>query len=149
MKNYKNYIYLFLPLVLGTIVGFIINGSIDYNIVNKPPLSPSGSIFPIVWSILYLLMGLSYMLFKQNDNDDTISLYYYLQLGFNLFWSILFFSFKLRLLSILWIIILDILVIILFIKYLKTNKISAYLLIPYILWILFATYLNIGVYILN
>lgn len=149
MKNYKFWINLFLPLVLGTIVGILINGSIDYNIVNKPPLSPSGTLFPIVWSILYFLIGLGYALYKENYSDDDISLVYYLQLGFNLLWSIIFFSLKLRFISIIWIIILDILVIILFIKYLKTNKISAYLLIPYILWILFATYLNIGVYLLN
>lgn len=148
-KNYRFYIDLFLPLILGTFIGIIINNNMDYNIINKPPLSPSGIVFPIVWTILYLLMGLSYALFNEKDNDDTISLLYYLQLGFNLLWSIIFFSLKLRFIAILWIIILDILVILLFIKYLRNNKISAYLIIPYILWILFATYLTIGVYILN
>ena len=148
-KNYRFYIDLFLPLILGTFIGIIINNNMDYNIIIKPPLSPSGIVFPIVWTILYLLMGLSYALFNEKDNDDTISLLYYLQLGFNLLWSIIFFSLKLRFIAILWIIILDILVILLFIKYLRNNKISAYLIIPYILWILFATYLTIGVYILN
>lgn len=143
----KKYINLFLPIILGTIIGFIIKDSIDYNIINKPPLSPSGTIFPIVWSILYLLMGLSYTLYYEKYNEESII--YYLQLGFNLLWSILFFSLKLRFISILWIIILDILVILLVIKYLKTNKISAYLIIPYLIWTIFATYLNIGVYLLN
>lgn len=143
--KYKFWIKLFLPLVLGTIVGILINNNIDYNIINKPPLSLSASIFPIVWTIIYLLIGLGYALY----DDEDISLIYYLQLGFNLLWSIIFFTLKLRFLSILWIIILDILVIILFIKYLRTNKLSAYLLLPYLLWIIFATYLNIGVYILN
>lgn len=147
-KN-KFYINLFLPIVLGTFVGLITN-NMDYFILNKPYLAPTGIVFPIVWSILYLLMGLSYAIFSNNDTNEKISEIYYIQLGLNLLWSIIFFTLQLRFLAIIWIILLDIMVIYLTYLYYKNNhKLSAYLLIPYIIWILFATYLTIGIYILN
>ena len=144
-----NIFRLFLPLAIGLIVGLLINNSIDYTTLIKPPLSPPSITFPIVWSILYLLMGISYYLYrKDNNNPHTIRNYYY-QLLFNYLWSILFFILKLRFLSIICILILDALVIYLYNSFLSQSKKSSYLLMPYIIWILFATYLNIGIYILN
>ena len=61
MKKIIKYLPIFIPLLLGTLVGIIIPSN-NYSIINKPPLSPPGIIFPIVWSILYLLMGISYFL---------------------------------------------------------------------------------------
>ncbi len=145
----KKLFWLFFPIVLGGITGFIIKGFMDYDFLIKPPFSPKGIIFPIAWSIIYLLMGISYYLFRKDYFNESVIKTYYLQLGFNILWSFIFFVFKLRLLSVIWILILDILVLILFKKYLKVKKISAYLIIPYIIWIIFATYLNIGIYILN
>ena len=145
----KNIFYIFFPLLVGTVVGFAISGSIDYNTLTKPPLSPPSIVFPIVWSILYLLMGISYYLFKRNNNDNTISFIYYLQLFVNAMWSIIFFLWELRFLAIIWILLLDVLVILLIYLFSKKSKISSYLNIPYLIWILFATYLTIGIYILN
>jgi tryptophan-rich sensory protein len=146
----KNSFYIFLPLILGSIIGFIISDYIDYSTLIKPPLAPPKIAFPIAWSIIYLLMGISYYIFKKNTlytkKEDFI---YYLQLIVNLLWSIIFFVIKARLLAVIWIIILDILVIYMFFLFLKKVKISAYLNIPYLLWILYATYLTIGIYILN
>ena len=150
MSNFKSSIfYLFFPIVVGSIVGFLISGSIDYNSLNKPPLSPPSIIFPIAWSIIYLLMGISFYLYKKTDDSLLIDIVYYLQLFVNLLWSFIFFVWKLRLFAVIWIILLDILVIYLIYLFLKTSKISAYLNIPYLLWILFATYLTIGIYVLN
>ena len=145
----KNIFYIFFPLLVGTIVGFAISGSIDYNTLTKPPLSPPSILFPIVWSILYLLMGISYYLFKRNNNDNTISFIYYLQLFVNAMWSIIFFLWELRFLAIIWILLLDVLVILLIYLFFQKSKISSYLNIPYLIWLLFATYLTIGIYILN
>ena len=145
----KNIFYIFFPLLVGTIVGFAISGSIDYNTLTKPPLSPPSILFPIVWSILYLLMGISYYLFKKNNNDNTISFIYYLQLFVNAMWSIIFFLWELRFLAIIWILLLDVLVILLIYLFFQKSKISSYLNIPYFLWCLFATYLTIGFYVLN
>ena len=149
-KIFKNVFYLFFPLIIGGIVALLISGNIDYNILEKPPLAPPKILFPIAWSIIYLLMGISYFLIKRN-NDDTkqINDIYYIQLFVNALWSIIFFIFKWRFVSILWIILLDIFVIYMVYLFSKKNKISAYLNIPYVIWILFATYLTIGIYILN
>ena len=92
-------------------------------------------------------MGISYYLYRKNSDEKNIL--YYVQLIVNLLWSIIFFVFKFRLLAIFWIILLDILVYLLIVRFKRVNKVSAYLNIPYLLWCLFATYLTIGIYILN
>ena len=122
----------------------------DYNDLIKPPLSPPGIVFPIVWTIIYLLIGISYTLLKEKGEapKETQQLYY-TQLILNYLWTFIFFVFRLRLLSVLWIIILDVLVVIMTYQFYKQNKLSGILLIPYVLWLLFATYLNISIYFLN
>ena len=146
----KNLFYLFFPLIIGGIIGFLISGNIDYNYLEKPPLSPPSILFPIIWSIIYLLMGISYFILqKDNLVDNKISYIYYLQLFVNTLWSIIFFIFKWRFFAIIWIIILDILVIYMIYLFFNKKKISAYLNFLYLGWILFATYLTIGIYILN
>ena len=138
------------PVVLGGIVGLFISMFMDYNTLNKPPLSPPGFIFGIVWTILYILMGISYGLLESKDLvDNQINKVYYSQLIVNLIWPVLFFVFKLRLISAIWIILLAILVVKMLIVFYQKNQLAAYLQIPYLLWTLFATYLNIGVYLLN
>lgn len=151
MSKIKTYaVSILIPLVLGGIVGLIISGSMDYELLLKPPFAPPGFLFPIVWSILYILMGLSYGILKSNSqNDAEIDFIYYLQLIVNLLWPIAFFVLKWRLFSFFWIVILDVLVIIMIIKFYKRNKITGLLQIPYILWTLFASYLNLSIYLLN
>ena len=149
MKLSRKLFYLFLPVILGSVVGFIISGSIDYNQLVQPPLAPPSWLLPVMWTIIYLLMGISYYLLKQDNDNECLSRVYYLQLGVNLLWSIIFFLFKLRLLACIWIIILDILVCLMIYWFYNTKKISGYLNIHYLVWILFATYLTIGIYVLN
>lgn len=142
--------YLFFPLILGSIVGIIISGNIDYTTLNQPPLAPPKILFPIVWSILYLLMGISYFLYRRENKEDLLEpIIYYSQLFINLLWSIVFFVFKWRFFSIIWILLLDIVVIYMIYLFFQKKKISAILNIPYLIWILFATYLTIGIYLLN
>ena len=149
MKKIINFFRLFLPIIIGGIVGIIIKNYIDYSLIEKPALSPPKLAFPIAWSILYLLIGISYYIYRKNNYDKKTIQIYHIGLILNALWSIIFFVLKLRLLSIIWIIALIIITIILFINYKKQNKISAYLLIPYIIWLIYATYINIGVYLLN
>ena len=141
--------YLFFPLLLGIIVGLITSNSINYTSLIMPSFSPPKILFPIVWTILYLLMGLSYFLLKKKDNTNKQSIIYYLQLFVNLVWPIIFFKFDLRFLSVIWIILLDILVIFMIKSFYEKSKPSSYINIPYLIWCLFATYLTIGIYILN
>ena len=146
----KRIIYSLLPIVGGSLVGLIISGYMNYGDMVKPPLSPPSYIFPIVWTILYILMGISYFIAtKDNGNDKELNQIYILQLLVNFFWPIIFFVLKMYFTAFFWIILLLILVIIMIKELLKINKISGYLQIPYLIWLLFATYLNIGIFLLN
>ena len=151
MSNLKIYVKsILITVILGGLVGFIISGYIDYNSLQKPPLAPPSSSFPIVWTILYILMGISYGILKSNNLvDSKISLIYYSQLIVNLLWPSAFFVLKWRFFAFLWIILLVVLVINMIIQFYNKNQLSGLLQIPYLLWLLFATYLNLGVYLLN
>lgn len=138
------------PVLVGAIVGILISGSIDYDSLEKPFLAPPSSAFPIVWTILYILMGVSYGILKSKDLiDSKINFIYYLQLFFNALWPIAFFILKWRLFAAIWIIILAILVFIMIVRFYQKDKIAGLLQIPYLAWTIFATYLNISMYILN
>ena len=139
-----------IPVIIGGIVGIIISSSIDYNSLERPFLSPPSIAFPIVWTILYILMGISFAILESNQlTDKKTNLLYYTQLGFNALWSIIFFLLKWRLFAFIWIIILAILIICMILNFYRKNKIAGLLQVPYLLWVLFASYLNIAIYILN
>ncbi len=127
--------YILLPLLSGALVGFLIKGDTK----TYDGLIP-GYIFPIVWSLLYILIGISTYLVK--DNKDLLSIYKY-NLLINLSWSFIFFTFNMKLLAFIWILLLIVLTIYMISKFYKYNKVSAYLLIPYLLWLIFASVLNI------
>ena len=151
MKNFKIYLKsILIPVLVGIIVGLITSSFNDYDLLIKPFLSPPSLLFPIMWTILYILMGISYGILKSKSlTDANVDFIYYSQLIVNALWSIFFFVFKLRLFSFFWIILLGILVAIMIYVFYKKNKVAGLLQIPYILWVLFATYLNFGFYILN
>lgn len=139
-----------IPVLIGGIVGLIISSAIDYNSLQKPFLAPPSIVFPIVWTILYILMGISYGILKSKGlTDKKIDIIYYMQLAVNALWSIIFFLLKWRLFAFIWILILDVLVILMIIKFYKKDKTAGFLQIPYLLWVLFASYLNLAIYILN
>ena len=139
-----------LPVLGGAIVGIITSQSIDYNALKQPQLSPPSALFPIVWTILYVLMGVSYGILKSKEQTDKdVDLIYYGQLIVNYLWSFTFFVFKWRFFAIFWIILLAVFVVIMIARFYRKDKIAGLLQIPYLLWVLFATYLTIGVYFLN
>lgn len=146
----KRIIYSLLPIIGGAIVGLITSGYMDYQDMIKPPLSPPGIVFPIVWTILYILMGISYFIAtKDNEDNKELDQIYLLQLFVNFIWPIIFFVLGMYFTAFLWIVLLIILVIVMIKELLKNNKISGYLQIPYLIWLLFATYLNLGITLLN
>ena len=151
MNKFKIYLKsILLPLILGGIVGLITSKTMDYEALAKPPLSPPGIIFPIVWSILYTLMGISFAQLEINNlHDNDTKKVYYEQLIVNLSWPIFFFTFKWRLFSILIILLLLILVIRMIRVFYRKEKLAGLLQIPYLLCLSFATYLNIFTYFLN
>ena len=147
MNKFKLFIDILIPVAIGGFISLIINPYVDYNSLVQPPLSPPSIVFPIVWTILYVLMGISYYLLKNPSKKEKII--YFVQLGVNALWSVFFFIGKFYLFSFIWIVLLDVLVIFMIGIFYHNNKASAYLQIPYLIWILFATYLNLGIYILN
>ncbi len=149
-KILKSLYHLFLPIILGSLVGLLISKSIDYTELIKPPFAPPKIFFPIAWTIIYLLMGISWFILNRKDlADSDDALVYYFQLFINLLWSIIFFLLKWRFVAVIWIIILDIVVYYMLYLFSKKNKLVVYLNIFYALWITFATYLTIGIYMLN
>lgn len=149
--NYKLLIInILIPLAVG-IIGNLLGNPNTYSIINKPSFSPPAILFPIVWTILYTLMGISsYIIMISNDtNKNKAYLVYIIQLIVNGLWSLFFFRFKLYLFSFFWIILLISLVVIMIYKFYKINKLSAYLQIPYLVWLIFASILNLSIYILN
>lgn len=144
----KNILIVLLPLLGGIIVS-LLTDSKSYKVLNKPLLSPPSIVFPIAWTILYLLMGISLLIsLKENKESDVIKSFV-LQLIFNYLWPILFFTLKMYTFSIVVLLILIVLVINMIINLYKNKKIAGILQFPYFIWLLFALYLNIGVAILN
>ena len=139
-----------IPIIVGGAVGLITSNAINYNDLIQPAFAPPSFLFPIVWTVLYVLMGVSYGILDKNGLvDSEINSIYYLQLTVNALWPFIFFVFKWRFFAFIWIVILDALVIDMIIKFYKKNKTAGLLQIPYLLWILFATVLNLAVYLLN
>ncbi len=118
----------------------------------KPPLTPPGWVFSVVWTILYALMGFSsariWLTPESKDRSKGLNLYV-VQLIVNFFWSLLFFNAQTYGLAALWLILLWILVLLMIIEFSKVDKLAAWLQIPYLIWLTFAAYLNLGVWFLN
>ena len=142
------------PLIVGGISAAITGGGMElFEQVNKPLLSPPGWIFPIVWTILYTLMGISSYLVLTSSADQekirrAISVYVY-QLLVNFLWPTLFFNFQWFLFSFLWLVLLIVLTAIMIRRFYEISKPAAYLNIPYFLWLCFASYLNLTIWHLN
>ena len=125
-----------------------------YNKINRPPLAPPMVLFPIVWSILFVLMGISSAVVweKRKDNSEVVSdalKTYALQLIVNFFWTIIFFNMQAYLFAFIWLLLLLVLIIIMIVQFKKISPLAGYLQIPYALWVAFAGYLTLMVYILN
>ena len=141
-----------IPLVAGGVSAFLTMGSMEtFSALNQPPLSPPPVLFPIVWTILYVLMGISsYLVYKSDCSGRSACLKVYgVQLLFNIIWPLIFFNMRMYLFAFIWLIVLLLLVIITAILFYSCKKIAGYMYIPYIIWLLFAGYLNIAIYILN
>ncbi len=150
--NKELVISILIPLFIGIISSLLsFGGMSEFDMLKKPFLTPPGFLFPIVWTILYILMGYSsYLVYDENNyHTDCCLKIYALNLIVNFLWSPLFFGLGLRLFSLIWIVVLDLVVIYMILCFYKVNKKAAYLQIPYLIWCLFATYLNLFFYLLN
>lgn len=153
--NLRKLLTSLVPPYLAALLGLAFTAK-SMNIYEKlvtPPLSPLGIIFPIVWSVLYTLMGIAFYIVRSSAARPSIKkkgyTVFYLQLVFNFMWPILFFRLMLYELSAIWLSVLIVLVVLNTGYFAKAKKEAGILLVPYILWSAFALYLNIGISILN
>ena len=142
-----------LALLVGGLSSVITQGQMEaFSALRQPPLSPPGWVFPVAWTILYLLMGVGMaIVWRKSDGERrrrAVTLWG-VQLAANFLWPLLFFLWQLWLLSLVWLVVLLILVANMTSEFEKTSVTAARLQIPYLLWLLFAAYLNLGVWILN
>ena len=149
----KIWLFLGLPLAVGGLAALLSGGMADYGNLAQPPLSPPGWVFPVVWSLLYLAMGYaSYRVYSRGEDPGTVRtglIAYGAQLFLNFLWPIVFFRFEAFLAAFVVLIALWIAIVITMWQFYKSDERAGDLLIPYLLWVTFAGYLNLGVYLLN
>lgn len=143
-----------IPLAVGGLAGLLSRDGMNvFASLEKPPLSPPGWLFPVVWTILYVLMGIaSYLVFTSGADRKTVGAalrVYGFQLAINFLWPIFFFNFGWYLFSFVWLLLLLLLILVTFARFWKISVPAACLLIPYLIWVVFAGYLNLGVALLN
>ena len=150
----KLIISLVIPLAVGGLSALVTGGSMDiYGEVTQPPLSPPGWVFPVVWSILYVLMGVSLYLVWASDAPKEQKAAAFVVFGINLLlnflWSPIFFAARGFLAAFVVLVLLWLSVIGVIIAFSRIKKAAGLLQLPYLLWVTFAGYLNLGVYLLN
>ena len=144
-----------IPLSVGIISALLTQGNMNiYEEVVTPPLSPPSFLFPIVWTVLYILMGISAALIYTDNNalkriKDRALYTYAASLFVNFFWSIIFFNMRAFLFAFIWLLLLLFLIISTITQYKKINQKATYLQIPYAVWVAFAGYLNFGIWFLS
>ena len=143
-----------IPLAVGGLSAWLTQGSMEeFAALNQPPLSPPGWVFPVVWTILFLLMGIaSYLVWTSGAERSCVRSAlesYVLQLAFNFVWPLLFFRWGLYGAAFLWLLVLWVLILVTLMRFYRISKPAGWLLVPYALWVLFAGYLNLSIYLLN
>ncbi len=146
MKRKPFLISLSISLGTGVIAGFFTSsGMMRYQDMYHPPLAPPGWVFPVAWLILYTLMGIaSYRIYKKNPKAEALKLYL-IQLAVNFAWPILFFNLRWYLFSVLWLFLLWYLVSVMIKEFGRIDECAGKLMIPYLIWLTFAAYLNIAI----
>lgn len=156
LKKLKPFIVsVVIALAVGGISAAVTSGSMDiYSEINRPPLSPPSILFPIVWTILFTLMGISAALvwkFNESKPYDVRNalVVYAVNLAVNFIWSLIFFNMQAYLFAFIWILLLLAVIVAMIILFKRVSPLAAYLQIPYLLWVTFAAYLNFAIYLLN
>ncbi len=154
-NTWKNYVFwiIFVEAV-GFLSGWLSREGTELysNVIEQPPLSPPAIVFPIVWTILYALMGIGvariYSSSFSKERSESL-LIFFVQLAFNFFWSIIFFNLQAFGFAFFWLVALWVLIVLMIVSFYRVDKLAAVLQIPYLIWVTFAGYLNFGVWMLN
>ena len=147
-------ICILIPLATGGLAALLTVGSMqDFEALNQPPLSPPGWLFPVVWTILYTLMGVaSYFALETPTSEDekkNAFKVYFLQLFFNFLWSIIFFTLGAYEIAFVWLVALLALIVVTTVRFYRIKPVAGLLMLPYILWVSFAGYLNLAIAYIN
>ena len=147
-----------LPLVVGLVASALTgNTMMEFGRLKQPPLAPPAWLFPVAWTILYILMGVaSYLIYRlktRNKAEKRLKtaelVVYFVQLFFNFMWTLIFFALGARWFALGWLIAMWLMILTLILMCGKNCKAAAWCLVPYILWCTFATYLNVMIAVLN
>ena len=143
-----------IPLLVGVVSALLSGGGMEvFASVINPPLAPPAWLFPVAWTILYTLMGISsYLILTSEASVEAIQEamnVYALQLLVNFLWPTFFFNFGWYLFAFFWLVLLWLLVLLMIWKFKDISKLAAILNIPYLLWLTFAGYLNFSIWLLN
>ncbi|MBQ6901486.1 MAG: tryptophan-rich sensory protein [Oscillospiraceae bacterium] len=143
-------IFVLISLGVGALSAFLTRDSMDiFDTVTKPPLAPPAVVFPIVWTILFILMGLGAARVYLKEPGSKALYIYGINLAVNFFWSIIFFNMRAFGFAFIWLLLLIAVVVLMIISFFRIDKLAAYLQLPYLLWLLFAGYLNLFIYLAN
>ena len=154
-KNWKTYAFwILLSEGVGALSGWLTRDGMKVyeQTVTQPPLSPPPWVFPVVWGILYALMGIGaarVYLAPASNNRSRGLLLFLVQLVFNFLWSIVFFNLQAYGFALIWLLALWVLILWMILAFRRVDKPAAWLQIPYLLWVTFAVYLTFGVWLLN
>lgn len=153
MKKRNIYIFFIaISLLTGVLSALITRSNMDiFDTVLKPPLTPPAVVFPVVWTILFTLMGISAArIYINNENKWNCSLTVWsIQLAVNFIWSLIFFNLQAFLFAFIWLLLLWVLILFMIILFYRQDKLAALLQIPYLFWVTFAGYLTLSIYLLN
>ena len=140
-----------IPLAVGGVSALLTRGGMEsFEALNKPALSPPGWLFPVVWTLLYILMGAaSYLVLTSGKPNKAALTVYGIQLVFNFFWPVIFFNLEAYLFAFIWLVMLWILIFLTMFLFYRISEPAGYFIIPYFLWVTFAGYLNFSIYLLN
>ena len=151
-RNKTLIVQVVLALLAGGLASLLGGDTADlYQRLTAPPLAPPGWVFPVVWTVLYILMGLAAgLVARSEDMDrDRALFFYYVQLGMNVLWPLVFFRFEWITFGAVWLLLLVVAVGITQRQFRTVNTAAGWLLVPYLVWCLFALYLHVGFAVLN
>ena len=154
-KSVKNLIVaVIIPLGAGVLSGLLSRSSVgEFESAVKPPLYPPEWLFPVVWTVLYILMGVaSYLVYTSDSAESKVNCglsLYFTQLALNFFWPIIFFVLSAYLFSFIWLVIMWVLIVFTTVCFFRVRPLAGFLMIPYLAWVTFAGYLNLAVYIVS
>ena len=142
-----------LTLAVGGLSGFLTSMGMDsFDALTKPPLTPPSFLFPIVWTVLFILMGVGaarIFMTEPTAARNRALIVYVVQLAVNFFWSIIFFNLQAYAFAFFWLILLWVLILTMIYLFCKVDKPAAHIQIPYAIWVTFAGYLNLMIWLMN